>query len=212
MTLYSYLETNYGYNKPIIVSELKEKDELKNKNLKQLLYTLEKKDKISRYSRGVYYLPTETIFGKSTLNIDEIIYKKYISNGEEIYGFYTGFTFLNSIGLSEQIVAIPNIVTNNTSSKKRFVFYKKRRTALLNKSKVTINKDNFKILQFLDVFRFISDSYIEEIKKGLIKYIKREKLSRKDVEDYIKYFPKSTMDKLIRSGLIYEFTLKKRRI
>lgn len=212
MTLYSYLETNYGYNKPIIVSELKEKDELKNKNLKQLLYTLEKKDKISRYSQGVYYLPTETIFGKSTLNIDEIIYKKYISNGEEIYGFYTGFTFLNSIGLSEQIVAIPNIVTNNTSSKKRFVFYKKRRTALLNKSKVTINKDNFKILQFLDVFRFISDSYIEEIKKGLIKYIKREKLSRKDVEDYIKYFPKSTMDKLIRSGLIYEFTLKKRRI
>ena len=212
MTLYSYLESNYGYDKPIILSELKEKEEVKDKNLKQLLYSLEKKDKIARYSQGVYYLPTETIFGRSTLNLDEIVYKKYISNGKEIYGFYTGLMFLNLIDLSEQIVATPNIVTNNTSSKKRFAFVKNRRAALLIKCKVKITKDNYKILQFLDVFRFISEYFIDENKKEFIKYIKTNKFSRQDVENYIKFCPKSTMDKLIRSGLIYEFTSRKRKL
>ncbi|MCD8203749.1 MAG: hypothetical protein LUB56_01310 [Coprobacillus sp.] len=48
----------------------------------------------------MYYLPKESRLGESHLHYSKIIEKKYISDGESVYGFYSGTTLLNSLGLS----------------------------------------------------------------------------------------------------------------
>lgn len=67
----------------LFLSELKEKEEFKDKNVNQLIQKLEKEGKITRYVKGVYYIPEKTQFGILSMPFEIYIYKKYVSNGEE---------------------------------------------------------------------------------------------------------------------------------
>ena len=207
MTLYSYLFKKYGYDKPIILKELKNDSNISKKNLRQLLYSLKKKDKIERYSNGIYYFNKETIVGRSTLNFENVIINKYISNGEEIYGIFSGLYLLNLYDLTTQIPSSFEIITSKTSSKKREVLINGMKV-IIKKSKIKITNENVKIIELLTIFKYLTLDEVMQNKKRFIEIINEFKLNKDALNSYISYFPKRVVELLIRSELIYEFASK----
>lgn len=203
MQLYDYLLENYGYDNPIIVNEL-EVGQYKMNAIRQAIYLLEKEDKIVRYSTGIYYIARDTIFGKSKISFEIVIEKKYIENDRDIYGYFTGLYFKNLLGLTTQMVNTPEIVSNKEFSKKRTVEMCGR-NAIVRKSNVVITKANAKILQFFDLFKYLTFEEVNTYKEQLINYIKENSLCKQMVVEYLSYYSKKVIDLIVRSGLIYEF-------
>lgn len=206
MQLYEYLLENYGYDNPIIVNDL-EIGQYKMNAIRQAIYLLEKENKIVRYSTGVYYIARDTIFGKSKISFELVVEKKYVENDENIYGYFTGLYFKNLLGLTTQMVNTPEIVSNKEFSKKRTIEMCGR-SAIVRKSNVVITKDNVKILQFFDLFKYLSFEEVRTYKERLVDYIKENDLTKKMVIDYLSYYSKKVIDLIVRSGLIYEFAWK----
>lgn len=203
MQLYDYLLKNYGYDNPIIVNEL-EVGQYKMNAIRQAIYLLEKEDKIVRYSTGIYYIARDTIFGKSKISFEIVIEKKYIGNDHDIYGYFTGLYFKNLLGLTTQMVNTPEIISNKEFSKKRTIEMCGR-NAIVRKSNVVITKANAKILQFFDLFKYLTFEEVNTYKEQLINYIKENSLSKQMVVEYLSYYSKKVIDLIVRSGLIYEF-------
>lgn len=102
MILYESLVKNYGFNEPIISSEIPFESYSRPWIMKQLKVLCDE-GKIIRYEKGIYYIPTETVFGKSILNPRKVIEKKYIKNGDDTIGYYSGITFQNQLKLTTQM-------------------------------------------------------------------------------------------------------------
>ena len=203
MNFYDCLLAKYGFENPIIENEI-QMDNYKKNAIRQFLYLLEKDQKIIRYSSGIYYIPRDSLFGKSKITFEKVIERKYIENDKEIYGFYTGIYFKNLMGLSSQMVNIPEIVSNKEPSKKRKIELNGR-NAIVRKSITEITKENVKILQFFDLFKYLAFEEVLSYKDKLIEYIRVNQLTRAMVEDYLTLYSKQVVSSLIRSGLIYEF-------
>lgn len=203
MNFYDCLLAKYGFENPIIENEI-QMDNYKKNAIRQFLYLLEKDQKIIRYSSGIYYIPRDSLFGKSKITFEKVIERKYIKNDKEIYGFYTGIYFKNLMGLSSQMVNIPEIVSNKEPSKKRKIELNGR-NAIVRKSITEITKENVKILQFFDLFKYLAFEEVLSYKDKLIEYIRVNQLTRAMVEDYLTLYSKQVVSSLIRSGLIYEF-------
>ena len=144
-----------------------------------------------------------------SVTFEEVVELKYIKNDYDlpglnldVYGYYTGLTFLNQIGLSQQVPAILEVVTNNTSCKR--VFSIKNRKAYIQKGKIEVNRFNYKALQFFDMFYLINKEDIKENYKLLSEYINKN-LSKTDFEKYIGLYPKRILKLIKNSGLIKVF-------
>jgi hypothetical protein len=120
---------------------------------------------------------------------------KYITNGDKIYGYYSGYTFANQLGLCLQVPYKEEIVTNNTTAIAREVkvgnipFY-------IRRAKVTVTKENRNVLQLLDLLKDVeeyTDYCCEEEAPDIIRrHILRNKILRTDVDKYIENFPLKT--------------------
>ena len=212
MNTISYLKNIYGYDTPILLKDIRIGRKSKAA-IKQELYLATKRGDISREYNGVYCFKSNKEFG-SGINFDMVLRKKYICDnwgieGFEIfntYGYYSGLTLINLIGLSEQVPAIVEITTNNTSCKKRTYSQKgTNRKAIIRKSRIDINGQNYKILQFLEMFCYLSDDEIYKGKSIIVNYIKDNKLMRLDYEKYIKYFSMNVYFKIAKWGISREF-------
>ena len=74
MTLYEYLLQQYGTNEPIMSAEITFKAYSRPWLMKQLKVLCEE-EKIIRFEKGIYYIPTNTVLGKSVLNPRKVIEK-----------------------------------------------------------------------------------------------------------------------------------------
>lgn len=83
MTLLEMLYQQYGTNEPILLSEITFEDYSRPWIMKQLQLLCESGD-LCKYEKGVYYVPTDTFFGKSILNPRKVIEKKYINDSRRI--------------------------------------------------------------------------------------------------------------------------------
>ena len=119
-----------------------------------------------------------------------------------VYGYFTGLTFLNSIGITTQVPAIPEIVTNNTSCKRFYVSGSFK--ALLRKPKVEIDFRNYKALQFFDIFYYLSEREIEDNKSILLEYIEKN-LTKMDFKKYIHLYSPKVVKIMVEKGLIDAF-------
>jgi len=200
MKLYDYLINNYELNVPILINDINIKD-MSDVNIRKQLSRLIEMKLIEKYAQGVYYLPKKTVLGVSKLSFEDVVNKKYISNDNEIYGFYSGLSFLNKLGISTQIPFTYEIVTNKETSRKRVITINNR-NIILRKPYVEINKNNVLELQFLD---FINSNSINLLKNNyeLIKeYIK--KLNKKVFVESLICYPAKTSKKLIESRLFFD--------
>jgi hypothetical protein len=203
MILIDYLLNKYGTNKPILTEELSI-PEISYDNLRKQLSRYNSQGIIEKYSQGVYYIPKETILGKSTLSINDVIYRKYISDDNEIYGYFSGLSFYNKLGITTQVPFVYEIVTNKEKSRVRKITLKNKKI-ILRKPYATINRNNYLEAQFLE---FINNANINDINDNidiLKKYIKENNLNKNIILDLITNYPSKTSKRLIESRLLYEF-------
>ena len=203
MILIDYLLNKYGTNKPILTEELVV-PEISYDNLRKQLSRYNSQGILEKYSQGVYYIPKETILGRSTLSIDDVINRKYITNDNDIYGFYSGLSFYNKLGISTQVPFVYEIVTNKEKSRVREITLKNQKI-ILRKPYVKINKNNYLENQFLDFINNANSNDLSDNIDVLKKYIKDNNLNKNVILDLITYYPSKTSKKLIESRLLYEF-------
>ncbi|MEE1239189.1 MAG: hypothetical protein UHO61_04630 [Acutalibacteraceae bacterium] len=202
MNLYEYLLSTFGTDEPFYTTEINYGEYSKPWLYKELNKLCEE-EKIIRYERGLYYIPTQTIFGPSILDPNKVITKKYINDGKDTVGFYSGVTFLNQLHLTTQCPNVIEIYTNNEPSNVRDAVVGKQRV-ILRRARTTVNGDNAAVLSFLEMMNTISSKFVDEDKKPLIeKYISDNRITRKDILQYAPLFPDKAIRTLVESELIY---------
>ena len=163
MALYEYLLQKYGTNEPILSSDITFKDYSRPWVMKQLK-SLCDDGKLMRFEKGVYYIPTDTVFGKSVLSPRKVIEKKYINDGENIIGYYSGVTFQNQLKLTTQMPNVIEIYTNKESTNVRSVMVGKQKV-ILRKARTDINSTNVAVLSFLEMMNDITPRLLNREKK-----------------------------------------------
>ena len=202
MTLLESILQQYGTNEPIFSSEINFQDYSRPWIYRQLNKLCEE-GKLIRYEKGIYYVPTETPFGKSLLNPRKVIERKYISQGEETIGYYSGIAFQNQLRLTTQMPNVIEIYTNNETTRVRDVYVGKQKV-LLRKARTKITTANSDVLSFLELMNDLNPDGIDVEKKAIItKFVTDRKISRKDITAYAPVFPDKALRTLIESEVIY---------
>ena len=202
MDLYNYLIETYGFNEPIISKDVAYKEYSRQWLYKEFNKLCECV-KIIKYEKGLYYIPTKTVLGNSLLDPKKVIEKKYINNGEDTIGYYSGVTFLNQLGISTQMPNTIEIYTNNESANVRDVSVGKQKV-LLRRARTEINKENAAVLSLLELMNFVPASFFDEDRRKTINlYIVTNKISRKSITKYAPVFPDKAMRTLVESEVIY---------
>ena len=145
----SYLMENYGYNEPIFLNELSVEG-LSENAVRQSVKRLVANGFLERYDNGIYYIPKQGgLLGKSYLDPYLVIIRKYVQSKSETYGYISGISFANQLGLTTQMPAIIEVVTNREATNGRMV--KLGNFAVrIKKAPVTVSDSNAELLQFLD--------------------------------------------------------------
>lgn len=202
MTLFETLYSQFGVNTPFFTTEIQYRDYSKPWLYKEL-NRLCSEGKIVRYERGLYYIPTQTIFGPSVLDPGKVIAKKYVFDGCEINGYYSGMSFLNQLRLTTQMSNVIEIYTNNEPSNVRDIMIGKQRV-VLRRARTTVNSSNVAVLSFLEMMNSVSARFIDNEKKSIIEqYIIDNGITRKDITKYAPFFPDKAIRTLVESELIY---------
>lgn len=202
MTLYEYLLQQYGTNEPIISADISFKEYSRPWVMKQL-QTLCEDGKLIRFEKGIYYIPTDTVFGKSILNPRKVIEKKYINDGENTIGYYSGITFQNRLKLTTQMPNVIEIYTNNETTNVRDVMVGKQKV-ILRKARTTINSTNVAVLSFLEMMNDIIPRSLDSEKKSRIaEYINNNGITKQEIISYASVFPDKVMRNLIESEAIF---------
>jgi len=196
---------SFGDNEPIFIEELKRDfSDYSRAWLFAKLRQLTEEGKLVRFDVGVYYVPTATPFGTSKLNPEKVIKKRFVSDNQDIYGFYSGLTLENAIGLTTQVPNVIEVVSNKESAKVRDIKIGYQ-TVRARRSKTLIDKENVKVLQLLDLLKNITMSELDSVEhKNFIDYVKKQKLSKEEVIKYSTAYPAVAMKNLMESGAIYE--------
>lgn len=191
--LLEFLKSKFGPGKPIFTEDA-EPLGLSAGNLRQQFKKLVDAGELFRYEPGVYFLP-DTNHEYYPISSNMVAEYKYITNGDEIYGYYSGYTFANQLGLCLQVPYKEEIVTNNTTAIAREVkvgnipYY-------IRRAKIAITKENRNVLQLLDLLKDVeeyTDYCCEEEAPDIIRrHILRNKILRADVDKYIENFPLKT--------------------
>lgn len=202
MTLFESLLGEYGTNEPILSSDISFRDYSRPWISKQLAQLCEE-GKLIRYEKGIYYIPTQTPFGKSLLNPRKVIERKYISRAGETIGYYSGITFQNQLRLTTQMPNVIEIYTNNETTRVRDVFVGKQKV-LLRKARTRITASNVDVLSFLELMNDLDPSGLDAEKKLILKqFINDRKITRSDITTYAPVFPDKALRTLVESEVIY---------
>lgn len=199
---YDYLFEKFGANEPIMSNEISFEGYSKPWIYKQL-NALVADGKLIRFEKGIYYIPTDTVFGKSLLNPRKVIEKKYISDSTGAVGYYSGVTFQNQLRISTQMSNVIEIYTNNEPSKVRDVFVGNQKV-LLRRARTRITDANVAVLSFLELMNDTSPVFLDDERKEIIQnYISANGITRKKITEYAPVFPDKVMRNLIESEVIY---------
>jgi len=205
MTFSEYLKDKYGYNEPLYVEEIQFENYSRPwifKELKKLVDSGE----IKRFDTGIYYFPQKMPWGDSRLNPRKIVDRRFISDGDEVYGYVAGLSLLNMTALSTQVPNLIEIVTNKESTRVRDVMVGNQRVRA-RRSRTSVTKENANTLQFLDLMNTITPSAMDETQQYMLrKYIKASGITRGEVQKYAGFFPARAMKNMMESGAAYELT------
>ncbi len=197
------LKEKYNNNEPIFTREILSLfPSYSRQYINEKLNEEVNKGEIISYKKGVYYLPKISMLGESHLSFTSVIEKKYISDGDSIYGFYSGLTLLNSLGLTSQMAHKREIVSSKEHSKKRVISYKGYEYTL-RKARCEITKENIYAYIILEVFTITSDDEIKGEGLGNIKeYINEHHVSRDDINKLVPSFPAKVARRLLLSEVL----------
>ncbi len=205
MEFYDYLLGRYGYNEAILFDEISF-DGYSLPWIKKEIGKLCKDGRLIRFEKGTYYIPKETVLGKSKLDPRKVIIRKYIRDREGTIGYFSGITFMNLIGISAQMPNIWEIYTNNEQSRVRTVPVGNQ-MVVLRRSRTAINNENAPTLSFLELMNCTTSKfYDQEKRESIAKYIQNNRITRKSIAEYSPYFPDKAMRTMVESGIVYGIT------
>lgn len=200
------LKTKFNFNEPIFTNEILEMfDNYSYAYVFRLLKQEVENNEIVNFDKGVYFIPSNTIFGQSTITAEDVVKKKYINDDKSIYGLYSGLSLQNMFALTTQMPNIIEIVSNNESMRCRKITIDGR-CFILRKSRCEINNDNvseYTILQLLSEIKKI-DEIDENSRRLIYKYIEESKIKLDTLIELSKFFPSKTTKNLIYSGVLNE--------
>ena len=143
-------------------------------------------DLFIRYQKGVYYKTVKTPFGKANINMLSVIKRMYVTDGKEIFGYETGPSYMNKIGLTTQLPKLTYIATD----KARYSTTDKEKGVVFKKPVIEINKNNYRYLQLLDALENKEGVAIEaEDHIGILKnQIEKYRLDFEMLLGYARYY------------------------
>ena len=202
--VYNYILEYYKAGEPIFLSDIKMSD-VSDETIRQQLKRLADAGKLMRYEAGIYYLPKKTRLKSGYKPSADVVARyKYICRNGKVIGYYSGHTFANQIGVSTQVPFKAEIVSNNFTSIVRDVKVGNQ-IYTVRRSRVPVTGKNYKVLQLLELLKDI-DEYVDEdnenVQEQLFAYIRKNRISREQVDQYLEYFPM----KIYKS--IYEMRLE----
>ena len=161
-----------------------------------------------RFDTGIYFLPRSSrLLKKAYLDPMKVIICKYIQSSNEIFGFFSGASFANQIGLTSQMPSVTEIITNKESTNGRTVALGGL-SLRLKHPPVPVCSENAALLQFLDAVS-LAEKYSELSKNAADEifrnYIRDKKFTKKQLSDLVSVITGQTAKRLIEGGLIYEF-------
>lgn len=206
VNVYNIIRDRFGCDEPIFTSDIETIfPERSRPWIDKTIKTMINNNQLRRFSTGVYYIPRQTIFGESLLNPQKIIAKKYIKNDTDVYGYMSGTSMLNSLGLTTQVPNTITVVSNKEASRGREVLIGNQPVYVL-KSSTKITRDNFAVLQFLEVVRLVDLNCLEKSEKlNLEKYIEDNNITLADVSKYCSFFPDYVSKRVLGGFLIGKF-------
>ena len=205
--LKTYLMENYGYNEPIFLNDLVIEG-LSDNAVRQSVKRLVASGFLERYDNGIYYIPKrDGLLGKSYLDPSMVIMRRYVQNKSEIYGYLTGISFANQLGLTTQMPAVIEIVTNREASNGRMITVGSQRVRI-KKPAITVRDSNAELLQLLDTIgqaEKYTELTKEETIETLISYMRKKRFTKEQLSEVSAVITGATAKKLIEWGMIYEF-------
>lgn len=205
--LKTYLMESYGYNEPIFLNDLVIEGLSKNA-VRQSVKRLVASGFLERYDNGIYYIPKQGgLLAKSYLDPSVVIMRKYVQNKSEIYGYVTGISFANQLGLTTQMPAVIEVVTNREVTNGRMITVGSQRVRI-KKPAIKVSDSNAELLQLLDSIgqaEKYSELTIEETIETLISYMRKKRFTKEQLSEVSSVLTGATAKKLIEWGMIYEF-------
>lgn len=194
-------------DEPIFVDDVKrhisgnvDKNEKENvlKNVNVILNRFKKDGIIKSVYKGLYYKPKKGSFGDVPLSSEKLRKAKYIEDSDgNIKGYITGPKLYNSLGLTN---LVPNVVDVVTNECKHYKQYDEVSRTCIIKPKILITNDNYRYLQFVDLLENKDNIPIQcdNAEKVYYDFIKKNKL---DFEKLIMYVretnSKNALNKLL---------------
>lgn len=210
MNLVSYLKDIYGYDNPIFIKDVRIGGRSKTA-IREQFSRLVKDGVLSRDGQGIYSLAAPKDEIVDVVTFEKILEKKFIYGKDtpdeykplSINGYYSGLTFINMIGISEQVPATVEITTNYTNSKKS-VFTALGRYAIIRKTKTDVDFTNYKYFQFLDMFHFLTIEEVIGNKELIVSYAKKIGFTKNAFQTFIKFYGPKTIKKIVEGGILNE--------
>lgn len=145
--------------------------------------------KIAKLSKGKFYKPQKTVFGKLQPDQYQVV-KDLLEDNGKVTGYLTGYSIYNQLGLTTQVSNTIQIGKNQIRPSFKRGYFK----ISFIKQKNTITKENIPLLQILDSIRYIKkipDTSIEFSGKRLQSIIKNLSIENKTtlVKLALKYPP-----------------------
>ena len=203
MTFKEYLANTFGCNEPIFFEDIKFEDYSRTwtfSALKKLINTGE----IKRFDTGVYFIPIKMPFGDSLLSPQKVVERKFISYGDDVYGYVAGLALMNGAGLTTQMPNIVEIVTNNEATRGRSINIGRKRVKV-RRSRTHVSNENVAALRLLELINYIKLSTLDRNDQLMLKkFVRNSGATHQDVIEYSAVFPSTVSKKLLESGILYE--------
>lgn len=194
-------------NEPIFTSEILEiMKDYSRQRVYQLIENAEKNGTLVRYGNGIYYMPKETEFGRSSLSVNSIVDKKYVKYKGNTFGIYGKYVIDLNFLVSYQVPNAIEIITNNESRKLREIKIRGRRV-VLRKSRVPITNENVDAYTLMELFNNMDMNRYQneiQIKSSVINYVRDKKIKKKDILNLANAFPAKAMKNIAISGITGE--------
>ncbi len=200
------LKAKFKPNEPIFAYEIIELfPEYTRAYIYRLMDQADKNKELIKFDTGIYFLPTKSKIGFSTITAEDVVNKKYIQNNDEVYGVYSGLKLQNMFSVTSQMPNTIEIVTNKESMRCRKVIVDGR-TVILRKSRCIIDKENAYAYTVVQLMSEIDINIDDRAKASILQYMKKNDVKSSDLLTVARYFPAKTTKNLLYSGVLNDFT------
>ena len=136
-----------------------------------------------------------------------VVMRKYVENKSDKYGYITGLSFINQLGLTTQMPAVIEVVTNREATNGRMITVGNQKVRV-KKSPILVSETNAELLQLLDCVGQVekyTERSINETIYTLLTYMRKKKFTKEQLAEVSVALTGTTAKKLIEWGMIYEF-------